>query len=80
MSRYVDPRVPTKLSPADLSVVKVDPEILRIRQLRDCLLKEVRQESGTLKNTEVEGTKLYRMYKNTEDALRCIKARLRKLA
>ncbi|KAH7002689.1 hypothetical protein B0J12DRAFT_706296 [Macrophomina phaseolina] len=80
ISRYVDLYAPTKPPSADLSVVKINPEIVRLRQLRDHLSKEVRQESSTLKNVEVEGTKLYRMYKNTEDALRCTKARLRKLA
>lgn len=80
MSRYVDPRAPTEPSSTDLDAVKIDPKLVRLRQLRDHLSKEVRHESGTLKQAEMKGTKLYRMYKNAEDALRCTKAKLRKSA
>lgn len=80
MSRYVDPRAPTELSSSDLDALKTSPEVVRLRQLRDHLSKEVRQESGTLRNAEADGTKMYRMYKRAEDALRCIKSKLRKSA
>lgn len=80
MSRYVDPRAPTEPPPGDLDAFKTSPEMVKLRQLRDHLSKEVRRESRTLKNAAVEGTEMYQMYKNAEDALRSAKAKLRKSA
>lgn len=80
MSRYVDPRAPTEPSPGDLDAFKTSPQMVKLRQLRDHLSKEVRRESRTLKNAAAEGTKMYQMYKNAEDALRSTKAKLRKSA
>lgn len=42
ISRYVDPRAPTGPSSTDLDAVKIDPKLVRLRQLRDHLSKEVR--------------------------------------
>lgn len=80
MSRYVDPRAPTELSPAELDALKADPEIVQLRQLRDRLSEEAREESGTLKNAEAEETKIYRMYKKANDAFHAARIRLRRLA
>src|SRR5205814_3038773 len=80
MSRYVDPRAPTELAPTEIHALKADPEIIQLRQLRDRLSYEAREESGTVKNAQVEGTKIYQMYKKADDALHCAKTKLRKSA
>lgn len=80
MSRYVDPRAPTEPTSAEIDALKTDPEIVDLRELRDLLSREVRQESGTLKKAEAEGTKLYQLYKKANDAFRCAKAKLLKAA
>lgn len=63
MSRHVDPRAPTDLSPEEIQVLKADSSVVLLRELRDRLSLEAREESGTLKSAESEGTKLYQMYK-----------------
>lgn len=80
MSRYVDPRAPTELTPTQTNALKADPEIVQLRQLRDRLTYEAREESGTIKNAQAEGTKIYQMYKKADDALKCAKTKLRKSA
>lgn len=42
ISRYVDPRAPTKPSSSDLDALKISPKVVRLRQLRDHLLQQVR--------------------------------------
>ncbi len=46
MSRYVDPRAPTELTPTQTNALKADPEIVQLRQLRNRLAYEAREESG----------------------------------
>src|SRR5207248_723725 len=75
MSRYVDPRAPTEPTPAEIDALKADSEIVRLRELRDQLSREVREESGTIKRAEAEKTKMYQMYKKANDALRYAKAK-----
>jgi hypothetical protein len=76
MSRHVDPRAPTDLSPEEIQVLKADSSIVQLRELRDRLSHEAREESGTLKNAETEGTKIYQMYKQADRQLRCEKAKV----
>jgi Protein of unknown function (DUF3435) len=78
MSRYVDPRAPTELSVSNLNALKTHPDIVRARQLRDGLSKDIRAEFGTIQNSK--GTKLYQMYQKAEAGLRRQKTRLRKSA
>lgn len=75
MSRHVDPRAPTDLSTEDKDSLKTDPEIVHLRELRDHLSREAREESGTLKKAEADQTKLYQMYKETDKRLRCAKTK-----
>lgn len=80
MSRYVDLRVPTELTSAEIDALKVDPVIADLREVRDLLAREVRRESGTTKKAEVKGTKLYQMYKKANNAFCCAKEKLLKEA
>jgi len=73
MSRYADPRAPTGLASDEIDALKADPAIVQLRELRDRLTSETRLESGTLKNAEAEGTKLYQMYQKADRALRSAK-------
>ena len=75
MSRYVDPRAPTGLTSVEIDTLKADPEIIHLRELRDRLSHEVREESGTIRKAEAEGTKLYQMYKKANNAFNCAKAK-----
>jgi hypothetical protein len=47
--------------------------IVQLRELRDRLTNEARKESGTLRQAEAKGTKIYRMYKEADRALRSTK-------
>ncbi|OAA71706.1 hypothetical protein LEL_08941 [Akanthomyces lecanii RCEF 1005] len=80
MSRFVDPRAPTNASIARLNEIKTDPTLAKLMELRDTLSSEVRQESGTIKDAESAGTKLYQMYRTVESKVRSTRAYLRKLA
>ena len=75
MSRYVDPRAPVLPALTEIDALKVDSEIVHLRELRDQLSREVREESGTIKKAEAEGTKLYQLYKKANDDFRCAKAK-----
>ncbi|KAF2471333.1 uncharacterized protein BDR25DRAFT_223650 [Lindgomyces ingoldianus] len=75
MSRYMDPRAPTDPTPEQVNALKVEPEIVQLRKLRDQLSAEARRESGTFKAVETERTKMYQMYKKAEQDLRCAKAK-----
>lgn len=77
MSRYVDLRAPTELTPTQIDALKADSEIVQLRQLWDRLSYEACEESGTVKNAQAEGTKIYQMYKKAGDALQCAKVKLR---
>jgi Protein of unknown function (DUF3435) len=78
MSRYVDPRAPTELSDSNLDVLKTHPDIVRARQLRDGLSKDIRAEFGTIKKSK--GTKIHKLYQKAEAGLRREKIRLRRSA
>lgn len=80
MSRYVDPRAPTELTAQQLDELRAHPDILQLRQRRDDLSREVRRQFGTLKQAAAEGSKTYQLYKHADDALRCAKAKMRRLA
>lgn len=58
----------------------MDPILAKLIELRDTLSSEVRQESGTIKDAEFAGTKLYQMYRTVESKVRSTRAYLRKLA
>jgi len=73
MSRYVDPRAPIEPTSEEIDALKADSGIVHLRELRDQLSREVREESGTIKKAEAEGTKMYQMYKKANDDLRCAK-------
>ncbi|KAK5562715.1 hypothetical protein LTR43_011671, partial [Exophiala xenobiotica] len=73
MSRHADPRAPTGLALREIDGLKADPAIIQLRELRDRLTNEARKESGNLKQAEAEGTKIYRMYKEADRALRSTK-------
>lgn len=60
--------------------IKMDPILAKLIELRDTLSSEVRQESGTIKDVEFAGTKLYQMYRTVESKVRSTRAYLRKLA
>ena len=80
MSRYVDPRAPTNATHLDLEHIKTDPTLVKLIELRDSLSQEVRRESGSIREAEVSGTKLYQMYRAVENKVRSTRAYLRKLA
>ncbi|KIX01209.1 uncharacterized protein Z518_08934 [Rhinocladiella mackenziei CBS 650.93] len=73
MSRHADPRAPTEPTSDEVNALKADPVIVQLRELRDRLSNEARKESGTLKKAEAKGTKIYRMYKEADRALRSAK-------
>ena len=78
MSRYVDPRAPTELGVSNLDALKIHLDIVRARQLRDSLSRDIRAEFGTIQKSK--GTKIYEMYEKAEASLRCQKTKLRKSA
>lgn len=80
MSRSIDPRAPTHASIAEFKKVKTDPTLVKLIELRDTLSSEVRRESGSIKDAESTGTRLYQMYRNVENKVRSTRAYLRKLA
>lgn len=69
MSRFVDPRAPTEADLTELAAIRANPEVVQLKELRDNLSREVRQESGTIQKGKEQGTKLYQMYKKTSDNL-----------
>ena len=80
MSRYCDPDAPTDVSPSKLKEIKSDPKLMSLTKLRDNLSQEVRHESGTIKQAEKDSTKLYHMYRETQNLVRSTQEHLRKLA
>lgn len=80
MSRYVDPRAPTNATHHDLESIKTDPTLVKLIELRDSLSQEVRRESGSIREAEMQGTKLHHMYRTVENKVRSTRAYLRKLA
>jgi hypothetical protein len=70
MSRHADPRAPTELPSDDVDALKSDLVTVQLRELRDRLTSEAREESGSLKQTENEGTEIYQMYNEADRALR----------
>jgi Protein of unknown function (DUF3435) len=78
ISRYVDPRAPTELSDSNLDILKTHPDIVRARQLRDGLSKDIRAEFGTIEKSK--GTKIHELYQKAEAGLRREKIRLRRSA
>jgi hypothetical protein len=76
----VDPRAPKDLAPAELDALKADPEIAQLRELRDQLSFEAREEYRTLKRAEAQGTMLFQMYKTAENNFRYAKAKALKYA
>jgi Protein of unknown function (DUF3435) len=78
MSRYVDPRAPTELSVSNTDSLKTHPDIVRARQLRDGLSKDIRAKFGTIKKSK--GTKIHNLYQKAEADLRREKIRLRRSA
>ncbi|PNP56824.1 hypothetical protein THARTR1_03122 [Trichoderma harzianum] len=80
MSRYVDPRAPIELTSDEAAKLRLDPEVGKLKELRDQLSKEIRSESGTIKKAEIAGTKLYQLYKKAGDALKCAKEKMTKSA
>jgi hypothetical protein len=76
MSRHVDPRAPAGLTAEAAAELRLDPEVGKLKELRDHLSREVQSQSGTIKKAEQAGTKLYQMYKKASDALRCAKQKL----
>ena len=78
MNRYIDPRAPTDISDLKLNELKTVPGIVKYRQLRDNLSRDVRAEFGTVKKSE--GTKIYEMYQNAEANLLRQKVKLRRSA
>ena len=77
MNRYVDLRIPIEFNISNLDVLKTHSDIVRTRQLRDDLSKNIRIEFDTIQN--LKKTKLYKMYQKVETDLRRQKTRLRKL-
>lgn len=67
MNRYVDPRAPTELSASDVDTLKTHPDIVRARQLRDSLSKDIRAEFSTIQNSK--GTKMYEINQKAEAEL-----------
>jgi Protein of unknown function (DUF3435) len=51
MSRFIDPRAPTELSTSDVNTLKTHPDIVRARQLRDGLSKDIRAKFNTIRNS-----------------------------
>jgi Protein of unknown function (DUF3435) len=78
MSRYVDPRALTKLSDSNLDILKTHLDIVRARQLRDGLLKDIRAEFDTIEKSK--GTKIHELYQKAKAGLRREKIRLRRSA
>jgi hypothetical protein len=68
MSRYVNPRAPTDISDLKLNELKINPDIVKYRQLRDNLSRDIRAEFSTIKKSE--GTKIHEMYQKAEANLR----------
>ena len=80
MSRYCDPDAPINASPSKLKDIKSEPKLVNLIRLRDNLSQEVRHESGTIKQAEKDATKLYHMYRETQNQVRSMQEHLRKLA
>jgi len=78
MSRYVDPRAPTDISDLKLNELKTDSGMVKYRQLRDNLSRDIRAEFSTIKKSE--GTKIHEMYQKAEANLRRQKVKLRSSA
>jgi hypothetical protein len=80
MSRFVDPRAPTELTSGQMAALKVKPEIVQLRELRDRLSYEVREESGTLEQAAQDDSKLYQLYKQASNNLQSAKTKTLRLA
>ncbi|KJK84922.1 hypothetical protein H633G_11257 [Metarhizium anisopliae BRIP 53284] len=80
MSRNVDPRAPTNASHLELENIRTNPTLVKLIELRDSLSREVRRESGSIREAEVHGTKLHQLYRTVENKVRSTRAYLRKLA
>lgn len=54
------------------------PEVDTLKETRDQLSREVRNESGTIKKGQALDTKLYQLHKDANDRLNCEKQKLTK--
>lgn len=78
MSVTMDSRAPYKLSPEQWALLKLDPDIIRLRKKSLLCSKEVREVHGTLKNSR--GTNLHQKHKSARRALQAnIKAKATEL-
>ncbi|KAM7183177.1 Protein of unknown function (DUF3435) domain containing protein [Rhypophila sp. PSN 637] len=80
MSRYVDPRAPTKAGQQELEQARADYGILQLIELRDMLYREVCLESGNVRQAKKDRTELYRMYANVAAKVTSMNVLIRKLA
>lgn len=68
MSRSLDPRAPTALTPEELVAIKIDPTIVKLRQSRDTLSLQMKSSYGSI--NKAEGTEMYKDYTHASAALR----------
>ncbi|KAM7208431.1 Protein of unknown function (DUF3435) domain containing protein [Rhypophila decipiens] len=80
MSRYVDPRAPTKAGQQELEQARADYGILQLIELRDMLYREVCLESGNVRQAKKDGTELYGMYANVAAKVTSMNVLIRKVA
>ncbi|KAK4207265.1 hypothetical protein QBC37DRAFT_487614 [Rhypophila decipiens] len=80
MSRYVDPRAPTKAGQQELEQARANYGILQLIELRDMLYREVCLESGNMRQAKKDGTELYGMYANVAAKVTSMNMLIRKVA
>ncbi|KAM7209423.1 Protein of unknown function (DUF3435) domain containing protein, partial [Rhypophila decipiens] len=78
MSRYVDPRAPTKAGQQELEQARADYGILQLIELRDMLYREVCLESGNVRQAKKDGTGFYRTYANVAAKVTSMNVLIRK--
>lgn len=69
MSRSLDRRAPTKLSPSQRAAIKTDPAITRLRSVRDGISREITKNPIFKTLKDARGTEVYESYKQAQRAL-----------
>ncbi|KAI0806559.1 hypothetical protein GGR55DRAFT_690132 [Xylaria sp. FL0064] len=77
ISRHINPRAPTGLSTEAAAKLPLDPEVGKLKKLRDHLSREVQSQSGTIGRAEQTRTKLYQLYKKASNTLKLVEHQLK---
>lgn len=80
MARFADPRAPTSLTPSDLTVLKQDPEIVKLRKIRDKLTREIKEKFKTIKEAREANNEMCISHARAQSDLNSAKFRIREQA